>query len=197
MGQIQVEKNVNGIEGLCIIIPTIHKDTRGYFMETYSKRDMKEAGFDIEFVQDNQSYSTKGVLRGLHYQKKHPQTKLVRVLNGSVYSVAVDLRTGSSTYRKWHGVLLTGNNCKQFLIPKGFAHGFLILSDSAVFCYKCDDFYYPDDENGIIWNDPSIDIQWVGLKKEPSRGLYTLEDGTSLKLSDKDKRFPELKDLTT
>ena len=136
MGQITVEQNINGIEGLCVIIPTIHGDNRGYFMETYSKRDMAEAGFDIEFVQDNQSMSTKGVLRGLHFQKKYPQAKLVRVIKGTVFDVAVDLRSGSDTYGKWHGEVLSAENNKQFLIPRGFAHGFLVLSVTAEFCYK-------------------------------------------------------------
>ena len=131
MGQIKVEKNVSNIEGLCVITPAVHGDDRGYFMETYSQRDMEENGIDIKFVQDNQSMSTKGVLRGLHFQKNFPQTKLVRVIKGSVYDVAVDLRTGSKTYGKWYGIELTEENKKQFLIPKGFAHGFLVLSDIA------------------------------------------------------------------
>ena len=154
MGQITVEKNIEGIEGLCVITPAIHGDSRGYFMETYSARDMAEAGLDIVFVQDNQSCSTKGVLRGLHFQKQYPQTKLVRVIKGSVFDVAVDLRSGSPTYGKWHGEILSKENKKQFLIPRGFAHGFLVLSDIAEFCYKCDDFYHPNDEGGLAWNDP-------------------------------------------
>ena len=160
MGQITIEKNVAGISGLCVISPTIHGDDRGYFFESYNKRDMEEAGIDIEFVQDNQSMSTKGVLRGLHFQKKCPQTKLVRVVKGSVFDVAVDIRSDSDTYGKWYGIELTEKNKKQFLIPKGFAHGFLVLSDVAEFCYKCDDFYHPDDEGGIAWNDPAIGIEW-------------------------------------
>ena len=159
MGQITVKKNVGGIEGLCVITPAIHGDNRGYFMETYSQRDMNEAGIDIVFVQDNQSMSTKGVLRGLHFQKQYPQTKLVRVIKGSVFDVAVDLRSGSETYGKWYGVELTAENKKQFLIPKGFAHGFLVLSDIAEFCYKCDDFYHPNDEGGLACNDPVIVIE--------------------------------------
>ena len=131
MGQITVEKNVGGIKGLCVITPAVHGDSRGYFMETYSQRDMEEAGFNIIFVQDNQSCSTKGVLRGLHFQKQYPQTKLVRVIKGRVFDVAVDLRSGSATYGKWFGVELTEENKKQFLIPKGFAHGFLIVSNVA------------------------------------------------------------------
>lgn len=193
MGQIKVEKNVGGIEGLCIITPAVHGDSRGYFMETYSQRDMEEAGFDIAFVQDNQSCSTKGVLRGLHFQKQYPQTKLVRVIKGRVFDVAVDLRSGSKTYGKWFGAELTEDNKKQFLIPKGFAHGFIVLSDIAEFCYKCDDFWHPNDEGGLAWNDPAIGIKWlevVGEYKDSadSEG-YTLADGTPLNLSDKDKKW--------
>ena len=196
MGQIKVEKNVGGIEGLCVIIPAVHGDNRGYFMETYSQRDMEEAGIDIVFVQDNQSCSSKGVLRGLHFQKQFPQTKLVRAIKGRVFDVAVDLRSGSKTYGKWYGVELTEENKKQFLIPKGFAHGFLVLSDIAEFCYKCDDFYHPNDEGGLAWNDPEIGIKWPELVGEykgnaDSEG-YALEDGTLLNLSDKDKKWDTL-----
>lgn len=190
--QINVEKNVGGIEGLCIITPAVHGDARGYFMETYSARDMKEAGLDITFVQDNQSMSTKGVLRGLHFQKNFPQTKLVRVIRGTVFDVAVDLRKGSATYGKWFGVELSEENKKQFLIPKGFAHGFLVRSDFAEFCYKCDDFYHPNDEGGIAWNDPAIRIDW-GVKGSyrgtASAEGYTLSDGTALILSEKDEKW--------
>lgn len=161
MGQITVEKNVGGIEGLCIITPAVHGDNRGYFMETYSQRDMAEAGIDIEFVQDNQSCSTKGVLRGLHFQKQFPQTKLVRVIKGSVFDVAVDLRKGSKTFGKWYGIKLTEENKKQFLIPKNFAHGFIVLSEEAEFCYKVTDFWYPNDEGGLMWNDKDINIEWL------------------------------------
>ena len=154
MGQIKVEKNVGGIQGLCVIEPTVHGDSRGYFMETYNENDMKEAGLDMVFVQDNQSCSTKGVLRGLHFQKQFPQGKLVRVIKGSVYDVAVDLRSDSETYGKYYGIELTEENKKQFYIPQGFAHGFLVLSDVAEFCYKCTDFYHPGDEGGMAWNDP-------------------------------------------
>ena len=146
MGQIKVEKDLGGIKGLCLITPAVHGDNRGYFMETYNQRDMADAGLDINFVQDNQSMSVKGVIRGLHFQKQYPQTKLVRVIKGEVFDVAVDLRVGSETYGKWHGELLTEENKKQFLIPRGFAHGFLVLSETAEFCYKCDDFYHPNDE---------------------------------------------------
>lgn len=198
MGQIKVENNVNGIEGLCVIEPTVHGDSRGYFMETYSQRDMEEAGINIVFVQDNQSMSTKGVLRGLHFQKNYPQTKLVRVIKGSVFDVAVDLRKDSQTYGKWYGIELTEENKKQFLIPKGFAHGFLVLSDTAEFCYKCDDFYHANDEGGMAWNDPEIGITWPQVIGE-YRGSasvegYTLEDGTSLNLSDKDQMWLGIKD---
>ena len=190
--QINVEKNVGGTEGLCIITPAVHGDARGFFMETYSARDMKEAGLDITFVQDNQSMSTKGVLRGLHFQKNFPQTKLVRVIRGTVFDVAVDLRKGSATYGKWFGVELSEENKKQFLIPKGFAHGFLVRSDFAEFCYKCDDFYHPNDEGGIAWNDPVIGIDW-GVKGSyrgtASAEGYTLSDGTALILSEKDEKW--------
>lgn len=198
MGQITVEKNVAGIEGLCVITPTVHGDNRGYFFESYSKRDMEEAGISIEFVQDNQSMSTKGVLRGLHFQKKHSQTKLVRVIKGSVFDVAVDIRSGSDTYGKWYGLELTEENKKQFLIPKGFAHGFLVLSDEAEFCYKCDDFYHPDDEGGIAWNDPTIGIEWprvIGEYKEnPEAAGYSL-DGIELNISEKDQKWGSLNEV--
>ena len=181
MGQITVEKNVGGIEGLCVITPAVHGDARGYFMETYNANDMKEAGLDINFVQDNQSASTKGVLRGLHRQINFPQTKLVRVIKGAVYDVAVDMREGSPTYLKWYGIELTEENKKQFFIPKGFAHGFLVLSDYAEFCYKVDDFFHPNDEGGIAWNDETIGVKWP------------IPDGMELNLSEKDKAWKPLK----
>ena len=191
MGQIKVEKNVGDIEGLCVIEPAVHGDNRGYFMETYSQRDMEEAGINIVFVQDNQSCSTKGVLRGLHFQKQYPQTKLVRVIKGRVFDVAVDLRKNSETYGKWYGVELTEENKKQFLIPKGFAHGFLVLSDVAEFCYKCDDFYHPGDEGGLAWNDPKIGIEWPEVVGEYNGTAnaegYQLDDGTALNMSEKDQ----------
>ena len=194
MGQIKVKKNVGGIEGLCIIEPAIHGDTRGYFMETYNKNDMAEAGLNMEFVQDNQSSSSKGVLRGLHFQKQHPQGKLVRVINGIVFDVVVDLRSNSTTYGKWFGEILSAENNKQFYIPEGFAHGFLVLSDTAEFCYKCTDFYHPGDEGGLAWNDPKIGIKWPNLLGEysgtPAADGYHLEDGTPLTLSDKDQKWP-------
>lgn len=200
MGQITVEKNVGGIEGLCVITPVVHGDNRGYFMETYNENDMKENGIHITFVQDNQSMSTKGVLRGLHFQKHFPQTKLVRVIRGSVFDVAVDLRNGSKTYGKWFGIELTEENKKQFLIPRGFAHGFLVLSDIAEFCYKCDDFYHPDDEGGLAWNDPEINIDWasVGVKGvyngTASAAGYTLADDTPLNLSEKDQKWTGIRE---
>ena len=198
MGQITVDYNVGGIEGLCVITPKRHGDSRGYFMETYNANDMKEAGLDYLFVQDNQSMSSKGVLRGLHFQKNYPQMKLVRVIRGKVYDVVVDLRVDSPTYGKWRGELLTEENGRQFLIPKGFAHGFLVLSDYAEFCYKCDDFYHPNDEGGLAWNDPEIGIEWPELKGDykgsASGDGYFLEDGTPLNLSDKDQQWLGLKD---
>lgn len=197
MGQIKVEKNVGGIEGLYVIEPTVHGDSRGYFMETYSQRDVQEAGLDIIFVQDNQSMSTKGVLRGLHFQITYPQTKLVRVISGCVFDVAVDLRPGSETYGKWYGLELSEGNKKQFLIPKGFAHGFLVMSDTAEFCYKCDDFYHANDEGGLAWNDPDIGIQWPHVNGRyngtASAEGYALEDGTPLNISEKDQKWPWFK----
>lgn len=148
------------IEGLVVIEPKVFGDDRGYFMETYNYSDFEKAGLGMKFVQDNQSKSKKGVLRGLHFQTKHPQGKLVRVLSGEVFDVAVDLRRNSPTYLQWHGVILSGENKKQFYVPEGFAHGFLVLSDEAEFTYKCTDFYYPEFEAGIMWNDPDINITW-------------------------------------
>ena len=201
MGQITVEKNVAGIEGLCVITPAVHGDNRGYFMETYSQRDMEEAGLNMVFVQDNQSMSTKGVLRGLHFQKQYPQTKLVRVIKGAVFDVAVDLRADSETCGKWYGIILTEENKKQFLIPKGFAHGFLVLSDTAEFCYKCDDFYHPNDEGGLAWNDPQIGVIWPQVTGTyagtASAQGYVLEDGTPLNLSEKDQKWLGLKETFT
>ncbi len=196
MGQIKVEKCP--IEGLYIIEPAVHGDSRGYFMETYNQNDMHEAGLDMVFVQDNQSMSSKGVLRGLHYQKNFPQGKLVRVIKGEVFDVAVDLRKKSETYGKWFGVRLSEENKKQFYIPEGFAHGFLVLSDIAEFCYKCTDFYHPGDEAGIAWNDPEIGIDWCGITGEykgtASAEGYALPDGTTLNLSEKDQKWGILKD---
>ncbi len=198
MGQIKVEKNAGGIEGLCVIEPAVHGDARGYFMETYNQRDMEEAGLNMVFVQDNQSCSAKGVLRGLHFQKEFPQGKLVRVIKGAVFDVAVDLRKNSSTYGKWYGIILTEENKKQFYISQGFAHGFLVLSDVAEFCYKCTDFYHPGDEGGLAWNDPEIGILWPGVIGEykgcASAKGYRFEDGTALNLSDKDQKWDGWKD---
>lgn len=170
------------IEGLYVIEPTVFKDERGYFVETYNQNDMKEAGLDIVFVQDNQSMSTRGVLRGLHFQKQFPQGKLVRVVRGKVFDVAVDLRSDSKTYGKWFGVELSAENMKQFYIPEGFAHGFLVLSDEAEFCYKCTDFYHPGDEGGLAWNDSEIGVEWP------------LEEGVDLIISEKDQKWKGLKD---
>ena len=158
MGQIKVE--TCGIEGLKVITPEVFGDERGYFMETFRSDQFKEAGIDNEFVQDNQSSSTRGVLRGMHFQKEFPQAKLVRVIRGRVYDVAVDLREGSETFGKWFGVELSEENKKMFFIPRGFAHGFLVLSDRAEFVYKCDDFYHPGDDGGLRFNDPLIGIKW-------------------------------------
>lgn len=196
MGQIKVTKT--NIKDLVVIEPTVHGDDRGYFMETYNQNDMKEAGIDVEFVQDNQSMSTKGVLRGLHYQKEFPQAKLVRVIKGEVFDVAVDLRRDSETYGERFGIRLSEENKKQFYVPAGFAHGFLVLSDEAEFCYKVTDFYHPGDEGGIAWNDPDLGIEWPGVAGEyqgnASPDGYAMEDGTLLKLSDKDKLMKGLKD---
>ncbi len=180
MGKIKV--STCGIEGLFVIEPAVFHDSRGYFMETYNQNDFKEAGLDMVFVQDNQSMSTKGVLRGLHFQKQFPQGKLVRVVRGKVFDVAVDLRSASETYGKWFGVELTAENKKQFYISEGFAHGFLVLSDEAEFAYKCTDFYHPGDEGGILWSDPSIGIDWP------------IEEGMELTISDKDQNWSGIRD---
>jgi dTDP-4-dehydrorhamnose 3,5-epimerase len=169
-----------GIKDLYIIKPSVFGDHRGYFMETYNKKEFKKSGLDMDFVQDNQSKSKKGVLRGLHFQVKHPQGKLVRVLKGKVFDVAVDLRANSDTYGKWYGVILSEENKRQFYVPEGFAHGFLVLTDTAEFAYKCTDFYHPEDEGGIIWNDPDIDIDWP------------LDEVENIILSEKDKKLKKL-----
>ncbi|RAP50378.1 MAG: dTDP-4-dehydrorhamnose 3,5-epimerase [Methanosphaera sp. rholeuAM74] len=170
------------IDGVIIIEPTVFGDERGYFMETYQKEEFAEAGLDFDFVQDNQSSSRKGVLRGLHFQYTQPQGKLVRVISGEVFDVAVDLRENSPTYGKWEGVILSSENKKQFYIPEGFAHGFVVLSDSAEFTYKCTDFYKADDEGGIKWDDPEIGIEWP------------IDDIDEIILSEKDKKWKPLKD---
>ena len=194
MGQIKVTPCP--IEGLYIIEPAVHGDSRGYFMETYNQKDMAEAGLNMVFVQDNQSMSVKGVLRGLHFQKEFPQGKLVRAIKGRVFDVAVDLRPGSETYGKWYGVELTEENKKQFYISEGFAHGFLVLSETAEFCYKVTDFYHPGDEGGLAWNDPAIGIQWPEVIGQyngtASAEGYALSDGTSLILSEKDQQWPNI-----
>jgi dTDP-4-dehydrorhamnose 3,5-epimerase len=178
MGKIKVTRNE--IEGLAVIEPTVFRDERGYFVETYNENDMKEAGLDLRFVQDNQSMSRKGVLRGLHFQKQYPQGKLVRVLEGRVFDVAVDLRANSPTFGRWFGVELSSDNMKQFYIPEGFAHGFYVMSDVAVFAYKCTDFYHPGDEGGMKWDEPEIGIEWP-LDGEPL-------------LSEKDRKWLGIRD---
>lgn len=175
MGQITV--TTCDIDGLKVIEPKVFGDDRGYFVETYNYKDFKEAGIDCKFVQDNQSGSKRGVLRGLHFQKSFPQDKLVRVISGEVFDVAVDLREGSKTYGKWFGVILSAENKKQFFIPKNFAHGFLVLSENAEFSYKCTDFYHANDEGGIIWNDPEIGIDWP------------IPEGMELIMSEKDTKW--------
>lgn len=180
MGKITVESCE--IEGLKVITPTVFGDARGYFVETYNYNDYKEAGIDQNFVQDNQSASKKGVLRGLHFQKEYPQDKLVRVIRGEVFDVAVDLRKGSQTFGKWFGVILSEENKKQFFIPKGFAHGFLVLSDYAEFAYKCTDFYHPNDEGGLYYADEEIGIKWP------------VPEGMELILSEKDKQWGGIKE---
>lgn len=181
MGKFQVE--TCEIEGLKILSPSVYGDERGYFMETYNANDFREIGIDLDFVQDNQSSSKKGVLRGLHYQISHPQDKVVRVVSGSVFDVAVDLREDSKTYGKWQGVILSAENKKQFFIPKGFAHGFLVLTETAEFAYKCSEFYHPNDEGGIIWNDPDIGIEWPELSD------------VELIISEKDQQWPIISQL--
>ncbi len=167
------------IEGLYEVQPKVFGDQRGYFFEVYSEKDFREAGLTMKFVQDNQSASTKGVLRGLHFQTLHPQGKLVRAVHGKVYDVAVDLRVGSATFGKYYGVILDSEKQNAFYIPEGFAHGFYVLSETAVFAYKCTDFYHPEDEGGIMWNDPTIGIKW----DEIAPGLSPI-------LSEKDTKHP-------
>lgn len=194
MGQLKVTEAP--IHGLYVIEPTVHGDSRGYFSETYNQNDMREAGLNMVFVQDNESVSSKGVLRGLHYQINYPQGKLVRVVEGCVFDVAVDLRKDSPTYGKWFGVELSEDNHKQFYISEGFAHGFLVLSERAKFCYKVTDFYHQNDEGGLAWNDPNIGIKWPHLvgeyKGTPASEGYQLEDGTPINLSEKDQKWNEI-----
>ena len=175
--------NGQKINGLLELFPKVYNDSRGYFFESYSKKNFNNIGLDIIFVQDNQSKSEKGVLRGLHFQKKHPQGKLVRVIQGEVFDVALDIRPSSTTFGKWYGIILTEKVQNQFYIAPGFAHGFLVLSETCIFSYKCTDFYYPDDESGIIWNDPDIKIQWPNLDID-----YIL--------SEKDKKLPLFSSLS-
>lgn len=181
MGQFQFTET--GIKGLVVVEPKVFGDNRGYFMETYNYNDFKAAGLDMVFVQDNQSKSKKGVLRGLHFQKKNPQGKLVRVVSGEVYDVAVDLRKDSDTYGKWYGVLLSAENKKQFYVPEGFAHGFVVMSETAEFVYKCTRFYDPSDEGGLMWNDPEIGIEWP------------IPENAELLLSEKDQHHQPLKEF--
>ena len=177
------------IDGVVVVDVKKYGDNRGYFMETYKQPDFVAGGITCDFVQDNQSSSTRGVLRGLHFQIEHPQAKLVRVVRGMVFDVAVDLREGSPTWGKWEGAILSAENCRQFFIPRGFAHGFLVLSDEAEFCYKCDDIYHPGDEGGLMWNDPEIGIEWPALEGDDAF------DPTKVILSDKDKLHPPLSSL--
>lgn len=184
MGKIKVTDDCNGIKGLKVIEPAVYGDARGYFMETYNYNDFAEAGIDCKFVQDNQSASKKGVLRGLHFQIDFPQDKLVRVVRGEVFDVVVDIRKGSETFGKWFGVVLSEENKKQFFVPKNFAHGFIVLSEYAEFCYKVTDFYHPNDEGGILWNDPEIGIEWPMPEGMEEKDLI---------LSDKDKVWEGMK----
>ncbi len=177
--------NETKIKDLYIIEPTVFNDDRGYFMESYNENDFKNAGLNInlKFVQDNESMSKKGVLRGLHFQEQYSQDKLVRVIKGKIFDVAVDLRKDSPTYLQWEGVILSSQNKKQFYIPKGFAHGFLVLSDVAIFSYKCTDYYHPEYERGIIYNDPTIGVNWP------------LIDISDIILSEKDKKLKRVTEL--
>ena len=177
------------IEGVKVVDVKLYGDARGGFMETYREENFVAGGIDASFVQDNQSYSVQGVLRGLHFQIEHPQAKLVRVISGTVFDVAVDLREGSPTWGQWEGVVLSAENRRQFFVPRGFAHGFLVLSDTAEFCYKCDDIYHPGDEGGIMWNDSELGIEWPAFL-----GEKTL-DSAKVILSDKDKIHPALSSL--
>ncbi len=185
------------IDGLYVIEPKVFYDDRGYFTETYNQRDFEEEGLNMVFVQDNQSMSKKGVLRGLHFQINYPQGKLVRVIRGKVFDVAVDYRPGSKTYGQWFGVELSEENKKQFYISEGFAHGFIVLSDEAEFCYKVTDFYHPGDEGGLAWNDPEIGIKWPGVTGSydgtASATGYVLDGDTPLTLSEKDQKWPGIK----
>lgn len=184
MGQISVEHDLNGIKGLHMITPKKFGDERGYFMEVFNQADLRDAGIDTAFVQDNQSLSVKGVLRGMHYQIRHPQAKLIRAIKGAIFDAVIDLRTDSPTFGRWHGAVLSEENCRQLFIPEGFAHGFMVLSDVAEVCYKCSDFYHPDDEGGILWSDPDVGVEWP----EP-------EDGAELIISERDKSLPRFSEV--
>ena len=177
------------IAGVMVIDPRTFGDERGIFLETYKKPDFVAAGIDCEFVQDNQSASVKGVLRGLHFQKEHPQAKLLRVTRGAVFDVAVDLRAGSPTFGRWEGAVLSAENHRQLFIPRGFAHGFLVMSDGAEICYKCDDVYHPNDEGGLLWNDPEIGIEWPALDGDE------VLDPEKLIMNERDANLPTLREL--
>ncbi|MDO4537832.1 MAG: dTDP-4-dehydrorhamnose 3,5-epimerase [Coriobacteriales bacterium] len=181
--------STTSIEGVVVVDVKSYGDRRGYFMETYKRPDFVAGGIDCDFVQDNQSSSTRGVLRGMHFQINHPQSKLVRVVRGTVFDACIDLRPGSPTWGKWEGVILSAENRRQFFIPRGFAHGFLVLSDEAEFCYKCDDTYHPGDEGGLMWNDPEVDIEWPALEGDEAF------DPAKVVLSDKDKLHPSISSL--
>lgn len=178
---LRVEKTP--IEGLVLVEPEVYTDARGYFLESFNRREYRAAGIEVDFVQDNQARSVRGTLRGMHFQKTHPQAKLVRVLAGRVFDAAVDLRESSGTFGRWHGVMLDDESHRQFFVPAGFAHGYLVLSATAVFAYKCSDFYHPEDEGGLLWSDPEVGIQW------PLQGI------DRPLLSEKDRRMPALRDL--
>ncbi|MDR1699616.1 MAG: dTDP-4-dehydrorhamnose 3,5-epimerase [Lachnoclostridium sp.] len=180
MGKIKV--TANKIKGLYVIEPTVYEDGRGYFFETYNQRDFFDAGLTMKFVQDNQSKSKKGVLRGMHFQNKYPQGKLVRVIRGEVFDAAVDVRPNSETFGQWFGVVLSEKNKLQFYVPEGFAHGFLVMSEEAEFAYRCTEFYHPEDEGGIIWNDPDIGIKWP------------IENESEVQLAKKDMELPKFKE---
>ncbi len=194
MGQIRV--TAAPLAGVYLIEPLLHGDERGYFMETYNQRDFAQAGLDMTFVQDNESMSLRGVLRGLHFQKEHPQGKLVRALQGSVFDVVVDLRQGSSTYGQWYGTILSDENRRQLYVGPGFAHGYLTLTEKAVFAYKVTDFYHPGDEGGIAWNDPAIGVRWPGVQGDypgsASSAGYLLDGQWPLIINARDQQWNTL-----
>lgn len=194
----QVKVTESPLQGVYIIDPALYEDDRGYFMETYNQQELARYGMDMVFVQDNQSMSVKGVLRGLHYQRNYSQGKLVRAVKGRIFDVAVDLRNNSSTFGKWFGIELTERNKKQLYISRGFAHGFLVLSDIAEICYKVTDYYHPEEESGLAWNDPELGVSWPEVegvyRGSAAANGYTLSDGTPLLLSKKDQEWPGLKE---